>query len=383
MTYDVIVLGIGGMGSAAACHLARRGQRVLGIDQFGPAHALGSSHGGSRIYRQSYFEDPAYVPLLLRAYELWHDLASDSGRDVFTETGGLYVGRPDGLTFGGSLLASEKWGLKHDVLDPAEAQRRFPTVRLQPDEFALFEEKAGIARPETTVAAHLDLAEAAGAELRYDEKVLGWESTDSSVTVTTVAGTYTAGALVISPGAWAPKLLAEIGVPMVVERQVMHWITPQSGEAAFDSSHHPVYICGDGPDQIYGFPAIDGEGGGVKISFFRAGTPCDPDTIDRTVHPEEIARLQQRIVTTFPALSGPHQDAKTCMYTTTPDEHFVVAKHPDHANVTVACGFSGHGFKFVPVIGEVLADLAIDGETKHPIALFDPARSIADQVVSA
>ena len=371
--YDAIVLGTGGMGSAAVHQLARRGRRVLGLDRFGPAHDRGSSHGGSRIYRQSYFEDPAYVPLLQRAWDLWHRLAADSGRDVFVPTGGLYVGRPDGRTFGGSLRAALHWDLPHEVLDPTEVGRRFPTFRPAADELALWEARAGFSRPEQAVAAQLELAAGAGAELRFDEPVLSWRVGSGGVSVRTAQATYTAGALVICPGAWAPRLLADLGVPLVVERQVMHWLTPVGDIAPFERL--PVYICGDGPRQIYGFPAIDGPSGGVKVSFFRAGGVCTPETIDRTVRPDEVAELRARAVEVFPALAGPPLDARTCMYTTTPDEHFVIGRHPRYDSVVLACGFSGHGFKFVPVVGEILADLALDGRTAHPIALFDPQRT--------
>ncbi len=368
MSYDVIVLGTGGMGSAAAFHLARRGRRVLGLERFGPAHALGSSHGGSRIYRQSYFEDPAYVPLLLRAWDLWHEL----GRDCFVRTGGLYVGRPDGTTFGGSLRAAGQWGLAHEVLGPAEVAARFPTFVLRADELALYEERAGFARPERTVAAHLELAAAAGAELRFDEPALEWSAGPSGVAVRTATGTYSAGALVVTPGAWAPELLADLGLPLVVERQVMHWVAPAGPIEPYAAN--PVYICGDGAEQVYGFPAIDGPAGGVKLAFFRAGGATTADAVDRTVRPAEVAELRARARQIFPGLTGPPVTAVVCMYTTTPDEHFVIGRHPEHDNVVVACGFSGHGFKFVPVVGEVLADLALDGATAHPIGLFDPLR---------
>jgi sarcosine oxidase len=365
---DVVVLGLGGMGSAAAYHLARRGRRVLGLDRYGPAHALGSSHGDSRVYRQSYFEDPAYVPLLLRAWELWHEL----GRDCFVRTGGLYVGRPDAATFGGSLAAARQWGLAHEVLFPADVARRYPTFALRQDELALYEERAGFARPERTVAAHLALATEAGAELRFDEPALTWSAGPTGVSIRTAAGTYTAGALVVSPGAWAPELLADLRVPLVVERQVMHWVAPAGPIGPYEAN--PVFVCGDGREQVYGFPAIDGPAGGVKVSFFRAGEPTTPQTVDRTVRPAEVDELLARARQVLPGLTGPPLAAKVCLYTTTPDEHFVIARHPAYDNVVVACGFSGHGFKFVPVVGEILADLALEGATAHPIALFDPRR---------
>ncbi|OBB60301.1 N-methyltryptophan oxidase [Mycobacterium sp. 852013-51886_SCH5428379] len=372
---DVIVIGLGGMGSAAAYHLAARGQRVIGLEKFTPAHDRGSSHGGSRIIRQSYFEDPAYVPLLLRAYELWDKLAADSGREVYRMTGGLFLGAPDCLTVAGSLRASREWGLPHKMLDAAEIASRFPTLTPNPGDVALYEAKAGFARPETTVQAHLDLAAQAGADLRFGEEVTGWAETPHGVAVTTAAGTYRAGQVVICPGAWAPNLLAQFGIPITVERQVLYWFDPVGGTTPFEQ--HPIFISEDAAGaQVYGFPAIDGPGGGVKVAFFRNGVECTPETIDRTVYDEEVDEMRREIVRLLPALDGPLLHSATCMYSNTPDQHFVIARHPDAANVTVACGFSGHGFKFVPVVGEILADLASTGTTAHPIALFDPRRLV-------
>lgn len=374
-TFDVIVIGLGGMGSAAAYHLAARGQRVLGLEKFTPAHDRGSSHGGSRIIRQSYFEDPAYVPLLLRAYELWDRLAADSGREVYRMTGGLFIGPPDCLTVAGSLRASREWDLPHDLLDEREIRSRFPNFTPKPGDVALYEAKAGFARPELTVQAHLDLAEKAGATLQFGEEVLEWSENSGGVTVRTNAGTYTAGQAVICPGAWAPQLLADFGIPITVERQVLYWLDPVGGTESFVD--HPIFIDenSDGM-QIYGFPAIDGPRGGVKVAFFRKGVECTPETIDRTVYEQEIVEMRERTAELLPALDGPCLDTATCMYSNTPDQHFVIARHPDSTNVTVACGFSGHGFKFVPVVGEILADLATSGATSHPISLFDPRRLV-------
>lgn len=371
--YDVIVVGVGGMGSAAAYHLAARGQRVLGIERFTPAHDRGSSHGGSRIIRQSYFEDPAYVPLLLRAYDLWEQLAKDSGREVYRVTGGLFSGPPDCLTVSGSRRAAEEWSLPHEVLDAAEVGARFPNFTLQQGNIALYEAMAGFARPEMTVQAHIDLAIGQGATLNFGEQVLEWSETAGGVRVTTDRGTYTAGQLVVCPGAWAPELLAEFGIPITIERQVLYWLDPIGGTGPFENQ--PIFIDENAHGkQIYGFPAIDGPTGGVKVAFFRKGVVCTPDTIDRVVHPQEIAEMRERVGELLPALDGPCVHSATCMYSNTPDEHFVIARHPDSANVTVACGFSGHGFKFVPVVGEILADLAMTGATEHPIDLFDPRR---------
>jgi sarcosine oxidase len=382
MAYDVIVIGLGGMGSAAAAHLAARGAQVLGLERFGPAHDQGSSHGGSRIIRQAYFEDPAYVPLLRRAYELWDQLEPDSGRDLRTQTGGLYLGAPDGPTVAGSLGAAREWDLPHEVLDAAEIRRRFPTMTPADDEVGLYEAVAGFVRPEQTVTAHLELAARRGAELRFTEPAVSWAASAEGVTVTTPAGSYTAGHLVVCPGAWAPEVLADLEVPLTVERQVMYWFQPDDGVDRFTPDRHPVWIHGDGALQSYGFPAMDGPNGGAKVAFFRHGKVTTAETVDREVHPEEVEFIAEHLRALFPTLPGRLLAAVPCLYTLTPDHHFVIAPHPRHDRVTVACGFSGHGFKFVPVVGEILADLALTGTTSHPIGLFDPRRPAMTSVVA-
>jgi sarcosine oxidase len=371
--YDVIVVGLGGMGSAAAYHLAARGCRVLGLEQHQPAHDEGSSHGGSRIIRQSYFEDPGYVPLLLRAYELWEKLAADSQRDVYRVTGGLFIGSPDCLTVSGSLRASRQWDLPHELLDAAEITARFPNFTPHPEDIALYDVKAGFARPELTVRAYLEIAEKAGATLQFGEPVLEWNQTPTGMQVITGRGSYTAEQLVICPGAWAPQVLGQLGVPITVERQVMYWLDPIGGASGFED--HPIFIHENASGiHIYGLPAIDGPRGGVKVGFARNGIACTPDTIDRVVHEREISEVRARVAELLPTLAGNCLRAVTCMYSNTPDRHFVIGRHPQCADIIMACGFSGHGFKFVPVVGEILADLAVDRTTDQLISLFDPQR---------
>lgn len=363
------------MGSAAAHHLAARGQRVLGLERFTPAHALGSSHGGSRIIRQSYFEDPAYVPLLVRAYELWEQLERDADADLLTLTGGLYLGPAASTTVAGSLAAAREWGLPHELLDAAAIRARFPTLRPDEDEVGLYEERAGFVRPEATVAAQLAVAGRLGADLRFEEPALAWSADGNGIEVTTARSRYTAARLVVTPGAWAPQVLADLGLPLRVERQVQYWFQPTGGVAPYQPDRHPIYIWEDAECvQTYGFPAIDGPDGGAKIAFFRKGSDTTPQTLDREVRPEEIAAMAGRAGRDLPTLPGRFLKAAACLYTTTPDKHFVIAPHPAHPRVTIGCGFSGHGFKFVPVVGEILADLAVEGSTRHPIALFDPDR---------
>jgi sarcosine oxidase len=272
------------------------------------------------------------------------------------------------------LRAAQEWNLPHEVLDAAEIRRRFPTFSPTIAEVGLYEAVAGFVRPEATVSAHLDLAGRRGTELRFGEPALNWAADGDGVRVSTAAGTYTAGSLVICPGAWAPQLLADLNVPLTVERQVMYWFRPRGGIRPFTPDRHPIWIHGAADLQLYGFPAIDGPDGGVKAAFFRRGVVTTPETIDREVHPEEAAFIANHLRALLPTMPNRLLAAVACMYTTTPDQHFVIARHPLHERVTVACGFSGHGFKFVPVVGEILADLALTGTTEHPIGLFDPRR---------
>jgi sarcosine oxidase len=375
LTHDVIVAGLGGMGSAAAYQLAGRGQRVLGLERFSPAHDRGSSHGRSRIIRQAYFEGSEYVPLLLRAYELWEQLEEETGQRLMTLTGGLMIGREDGELVSGSVRSAEEHGLPYEKLDAAEIRRSFPAYAPAPGTVALYEEKAGFVRPEETVKAHLDRASSSGADLRFGEPVLSWEASGDGVRVETPKSTYEAGRLVISPGAWAPQLLADLDLPLEVIRQVMFWYEPKNGLEPFLPERFPIFIWEpeDG-NMFYGFPAQDADRG-VKAAFFRAGgVPTSPDTIDREVHEEEIGFLRGYLAEHVPELAGRCLVARACMYTNTPDEHFVISAHPGHPQVVIACGFSGHGYKFCSVVGEIVADLAIEGSTRHPIDLFSPAR---------
>lgn len=375
--YDVIVIGLGAMGSTAAYQLAKRGQRVLGLEQFGPAHDQGSSHGGSRIIRQSYFEDPAYVPLLLRAYELWDEIKRESGEEIMTVTGGLMMGPPDSLTVSGSIKSSKQWNLAYDVLEATDIRRRFPVFNPSPNTIALYEEKAGFVRPERSVYTHLLHAEKHGADLRFFESVQSWEAHPSGegVRVVTNNGTYEAGKVVISAGAWAPQILKDLGVSLQVERHIQMFFEPTGGIEPFRVGKQPIYIWeADDNVQLYGFPSVGIGAEGAKVAFFRKGKPCTPETIDRNVYSDEVDMMREYLALGIPQLNGRFLQGKTCMYTNTPDEHFVISAHPEHPQVAVAAGFSGHGFKFASVVGEILADLVIDGKTNHPIDLFSPQR---------
>ena len=373
--YDVIVAGLGGMGSSAAYHLAGRGKRVLGLERHTPVHDKGSSHGESRIIRQAYFEDPAYVPLLLRSYELWERLEEETGEDLMTLCGGLMIGPPEGILVSGSVASADEYGLPYEILDSPELKRRYPIFEPGPKTIALFEENAGFVRPEAGVKAHLDRAASLGAELRFEERITSWRAMSSGVFVETERGSYEAERLVVSAGAWAGELLADLGLPLEVTRQILFWFKPQGGTEAYAPERVPIWIYEpDDGNMFYGFPAVDGEEC-VKTAFFRAdGKPADPETIDREVHAEEVEFIRDYLTRYVPTMNGDIIAAKTCMYTNTPDEHFVICTHPEHPQVAIAAGFSGHGYKFCSVVGEILADLAIGGDTSHPIDLFSPER---------
>ncbi|HZH61792.1 MAG TPA: N-methyl-L-tryptophan oxidase [Metabacillus sp.] len=380
--YDVIVIGLGAMGSTTAYQLAKRGQKVLGLEQFGPAHDLGSSHGGSRIIRQSYFEDPAYVPLLLRAYELWDEIERESGEEILTITGGLMFGSQNSLTVSGSIKSAIQWNLAYEILDAESIRRRFPVFNPTPNTIGLYEELAGFVRPEKSVYTHLLQAEKYGADLKFFESVRSWEANPSGegVRVVTSSGTYEAGKIVISAGAWAPNLLKDLGVSLQVERHIQMFFEPKNGIEPFRVGNHPIYIWeADDGVQLYGFPSTGIGAEGAKIAFFRKGKSCMPETIDRNVYDEEVEMIREYIAQGLPQLNGRFLQGKTCMYTNTPDEHFVISEHPEHPQVAIAAGFSGHGFKFASVVGEILADLVIDGNTNHPIELFSPKRFVYQQ----
>jgi sarcosine oxidase len=371
LTSDVIVVGLGGMGSAAAYHLARRGARVLGIEQFGVAHERGSSHGKSRIIRQAYHEGPEYVPLLFRAYELWEALAHDAGRRLLTITGGLYVGRPDARAVAGAEASARIHGIAFEKLTAAEGMARYPVLRLSDGQVAVYEHKAGMLIPEDCVAGHIEMARSAGAELRFDEAVESWQAGPHGVSVRTGRGTYDAGHLVLTAGPWARWLLSDLALPLQVERVVLYWFEPSGRLESFRKL--PIYLWDDGSVRAYGFPYVDRQG--LKCSFSRIFTEVTtPQAIRRDVGDDEIRRMREHLARFMPEAAGTLLSTATCMYTTTPDSHFIIDRHPAHDNVSIACGFSGHGFKFCSVVGEVLADLSLEGTTPHPIGPFAARR---------
>jgi monomeric sarcosine oxidase len=373
--YDAIVLGLGGIGSAVAAHAAARGMRVLGFEQFGPAHARGSSHGETRIIRQAYFESPDYVPLLRRAYELWDALAARTGTTLRAQTGGLFVGRPETPVVAGTLASARRWQLAHAVYDASELRARYPMVTPRDGEIGVYEAVAGAVFPEAGVRAHLDVAAEHGAELRFGVRVAGWDAGDGGVRVTLDDGTPLEGErLAICTGAWFARLAPGLGIPLRVERNVQFWFAPLD-RAAVSPERLPTYaVERDGARMFYGFPDF---GNGAKIGHHGSGVNADPDALDGTVRDDEIAVARDALASFVPAAAGAFLRAAPCMYTLTPDEHFVVGPHPGEPRVVLAGGFSGHGYKFTPVVGELVAALLAREEPALSLELFSPARFAA------
>ena len=366
--YDAIVIGLGAMGSAAAYHLARRGVRTLGLEQFDIPNDRGSSHGVNRIIRLAYWEHPSYVPLLRRAYELWRELENITGERLLIITGSIDGGVPDSATVKGSLLSCELHHLPHEVLDAAALHRRYPGYRFAPKMVGVYQPDGGFVMSERAIVAHVSAAQALGAEVHAREAVAGWEPDGDGVRVRTDHGTYRAGRLVITAGPWAAKLVPSLARTAVPERQVLIWAQPRRPEY-FRLGAFPVFNMEAPEGRFYGFPVYEIPGFKFGKYHHRLET-TDPDRVDREIYPEDEAVLREGIRRYFPDADGPTMAMKTCMFTNSPDEHFILDRHPEHAHVCLAAGFSGHGYKFASVIGEIMADLATRGESPLDLSLF-------------
>ena len=371
MTYDVIVAGVGGMGSAACWQLARRGQRVLGLERFDIPHAMGSSHGISRIIRLPYYEDPAYVPLLRRAYELWHEAERASGQSLLVTTGSLDGGPEDDPVFAGALASARLHGLDHEVLTGAEVNERFPGYAMPPEYRFVLQPQGGLLASERAIVAHAQLAMAAGATIRARERVLRWEAAPGGegVTVWTDKGTYRAGRLVLTAGAWMQDLAPVLAGLAMPERQVLAWLQPERPEL-FTPARFPVFNLQAAEGRWYGFPVYDVPG--FKFGrYHHRSEATTAEAMRREPDREDEDLLRRFAERYFPRGAGPTLALRACMFTNTPDEHFILDAHPDHRQVVLASPCSGHGYKFCSVVGEIVADLATgDGQTRHEIGFL-------------
>jgi sarcosine oxidase len=364
--FDVAVVGLGAMGSAALLHLARRGARVVGIERFASGHDRGSSHGETRIIRLGYFEHPSYVPLLRRTYELWRELEAAAGVKLMHITGIVEIGPPDGTVVPGTLLASRMHGLTHEVLDADETMRRFPAFHVPKDYVGVFQPDGGFLAVEPAIEAQLALAHKAGAEIRTGETVHSIEANAAGVRIQTDKGVVDAAKVVVSAGPWAKQMLPQL--PLRATRQVMAWFEPRD-PAPFADGRFPVFLLESRHGVHYGFPPHGS--GNVKIAkHHHADETVDPDTIDRAVSAADEALIRPALADHIPPANGRLVAAKTCLYTMTPDGDFIIDALPGAPNVIVASPCSGHGFKFAPVIGEIAANLALDGATRHDISRF-------------
>ena len=370
LDFDVAVIGLGAMGSAALAHLAARGQKVIGFEAFSPAHRLSSSHGDSRIIRLGYFEDPSYVPLLHRAYENWRALERETGADILTITGVLQIGRPDSPIVSGTLASCRAYDLDHKVLDPDEMGRHYPAFALDPDEIAVFEAQGGFLRPEAAVAAHLERARRHGAQIRMPARVTAMDPGDGGVTLVLGSERVRARRVVVATGPWIGQLIPALASLATPIRQVVAWYQPKD-EAATALGALPVFLRDAGPvGSFFGFPALDGAGVKVgKHAHFRQPIG-DPDAANDPVDEADTALLDDFIARRLPLAAGPRLAATTCRYTMLPGDDFLLDQLPGEPNIVVASPCSGHGYKFASVVGEILADLAENGQTALPIEAF-------------
>jgi len=372
--YDVIVAGLGAMGSATAAHLALRGRRVLGLERWTPGHRNASSHGDSRIIREMYFEHPMYVPLLQRAHDLWTELGEQTGTKLLHMTGGLMIGPKDGALVTGTLRSAREHGLAYELLTPADVAQRHSAFGLREDLVAVHDPRAGYLNPESCNAAHHDIAVRSGAELRFEEPLVNWKSSDSGVTVVTPNGSYAADHLVLAVGARTLPLIDGLELPLEVERQAVFWMEPDPDGASYDESVFPIYAYEYEPREIcYGFPRLPR---GVKASIMHSGQIVkDADMVDSEIRDEEVHPLRRALAAILPDLSRARvRERDVCLFTNTPDHDFIIDFHPAHPRVLVSSACSGHGFKFASVIGEIQADLVTNGWSRFDLSPFSIAR---------
>lgn len=380
-TLDAIVVGLGAMGSAATWQLARRGAKVLGIDQYSPPHRLGSSHGDTRITRKAIGEGERYIPLALRSYENFREVESLTGRSLLTITGGLIISSrsPHAMShvpgfFDNTVGAARRHGIVHEVLYAAQIRSRFPAFNVHDDEFGYFERDAGFLRPEACVAAQLELAARHGARIHRDEKVAGFTQANDGVFVATSRGEYAAKQLILAAGPWITGLMGDEYARLFrVTRQAQFWFDVPTAIARFEPGRFPIFIweLQGAAQPIYGFPAIDGPRGGVKIASEQDVATTTPETVDREVSAEEASEMfATRVAPYFPDVGAHCVKSASCLYTTTPDAHFVIDRHPKYPRVIVASPCSGHGFKHSAAIGEALAQMVVDGKSEIDLGPF-------------
>jgi sarcosine oxidase len=368
MHYDVIVLGVGGMGSATCFELARRGRRVLGLEQFRLVHDRGSSHGRTRIIRTAYYEHPTYVPLVRRAFERWLELEQLSGKHLLTACPCLSIGTPESEVIRGVKQAANEHRLVVEALSPSDLRQLFPPFRFSDQYVGLLEQESGFLYVEECVRSYVDAACWLRADIRAEEPAMEWQPEGSGVMVRTGKGTYYTARLVITAGPWAAGLLGRYGARLSVMRQIPMWFATED-DRLFRRDRFPIFIAETPEGAFYGFPVIDADG--LKVArHYGAPELSSPTEVSRTVSDDDEIPVRRFLVEHLPSASGARRHASVCIYTLSPDRHFIIDVHPAHPQVALAAGFSGHGFKFASVVGEVLADLAEKGSTELPVEMF-------------
>lgn len=379
-SFDVIVIGIGSMGSSACYYLAKRGYKVLGLEQFDIPHELGAHAGQSRIIRKAYFEDSNYVPLLDRAYKNWKDLEDETGTQLYFRTGLVYFGRPGHELMKGVKRSASLYDIQLEQIDTSSVAKRFPQFKIPENFEVLFEPDAGFLPPGKAILLYTKQAISKGAEIHTHEKVIDWKKEKKELTVTTTKDIYRCNKIVITTGPWAGKMIPGFHDVLKITRQTLAWVKPKYPDD-FSLNHFPCWMIADDeqPGVYYGFPVLPvktfGEPGGVKLAHHYPGVVTDPDNVNRQSNVEDEKTLKHALDKYFSAEFESGLSVKTCLYANSPDENFIIDHLPGYEDqVAIACGFSGHGFKFVSVVGEILADLTIQGNTNLPIGFLNAKR---------
>lgn len=372
--FDILVLGLGAAGSSALYHLSKTNKKIAGIDQFIPPHANGSSHGQSRITRQAYHEDPLYVPFIKKAYELWDEVEQNQHRRLFLKTAGIMLGSADASVIKGAELSAQTHDIPYEFLSTAEINRRFPAFKTDEGTVGVLEKNAGILFPEECIKAHLELAARNGAEIFTEERVLKITANDDEVEVITNKTIYTAARIIIAAGAWLNELLPGLQLPLTVERQVLYWFNSPGTTLPLGANALPVYIWEYAAGKMfYGFPDL---GDGIKVAHHHAGQVTDPHTLNRQISQDEITAMEDVVKKHF-NIKPVFNYGAVCMYTNTPNERFIIDRHPQYKNIIVASPCSGHGFKFASVTGKLLSELALNETTTLDISVFSIGRQLS------